>query len=89
MSQGSELGRLPREREGWMAGVGMTPGHTEEGVRLRESLPLPNTSQMFSLRASSSPHQAPRGTVEKVKYYIKQTFASYSFQHVWVIKMLV
>lgn len=33
----------------------MRPGHTEEGVRLRESLPLPNISQMFS---EQLPHPA-------------------------------
>lgn len=31
-----------------MARAGMTPGHTEEGVRLREPLPLPNISRTRS-----------------------------------------
>lgn len=53
--KGLELSHLTNGREGWLAGVSMRPGHTEEGVRLRESLPLPNISQMLS-------EQLPRPT---------------------------
>lgn len=86
--KGLELSRLTNGREGWLAGVGMRPGHTEEGVRLRESLPLPNISQMLSEQLPC-PARPPRGTQGKVKYYVKPTFASYCFQHGWVLKTLV
>lgn len=51
----------------WGAGPGMTPGHTEEGVRLRDSRPLPQCLPE-SLRTGDSPCQAPSGTRGKVKY---------------------
>lgn len=59
----------------------MRPGHIEEGVELRGSLPLPHhlpdSLRTEAMSSSPSPGQAPRGTLGKVKYYITQTLASF------------
>lgn len=53
--KGLELSHLPSGREEVDGRSGHEPGHTEERVRLREPLPLPNTSQMLSEHLPSRP----------------------------------